>query len=246
MFAHGSAGTGTQVSVSNLQLREFYVGHGYAWAASSYRENGYNVGDGVQNTHDPMAHFSGITHRRAPRQRYMTGLSMGGAITAVEIERYRRQFVGALPYCGVLGGNHLFDYFLGANATAAALTQASLQYPQPQAAGTAYIPTFDSLIKTTVMPGLGVTTVAPGQFTTTPTAAGTQWIDAVEQLSGGSRPGFPGALQYYWNSFGFAPLTDVTFLFGVYPGLTGARSGTPPATWPTTPRPSTSSTDSQH
>lgn len=150
---------------------------------------------------------------------------MGGAITAVEIERYRHQFVGAMPYCGVLGGNHLFDYFLGANATAAALTQAPLQYPQTQAAGTAYIPTFDSLIKTTVMPGLGVTTVAPGQFTTTPTAAGTQWIDAVEQLSGGSRPGFPGALQYYWNSFGFAPLTDVTFLFGVYPGLTGGTIG---------------------
>jgi hypothetical protein len=65
MFAHGYAGTGTQVSVSNPQLREFYVGHGYAWAASSYRENGDNVGDGVQDTHDLMVHFSGITHRRA-------------------------------------------------------------------------------------------------------------------------------------------------------------------------------------
>ena len=75
------------------------------------------------------------------------------------------------------------------------------------------------------MPGLGVTTVAPGQFTTTPTATGTQWIDAVEQLFGGSRPGFPGALQYCWNSFGFAPLTDVPFLFGVYPGLTGGTIG---------------------
>jgi hypothetical protein len=155
----------------------------------------------------------------------MTGLSMGGAIAAVEIERYRHQFVGAMPYCEVLGGNHLFDYFLGANAAAAALTQAPLQYPQTHTACIAYIPTFDSLIKTTVMPGLGVTTVAPGQFTTTPTAAGTQWIDAVEQLSGGSRPGFPGALQYYGNSFGFAPLTDVPFLFGVYPGLTGGTIG---------------------
>jgi len=225
MFAHGYAGTGTKVAVSNPQLREFYVSQGYAWAASSYRKNGYNVGDGVQDTHDLMVHFSGITHRRAPRRTYMTGLSMGGAITAVEIERYRHQFVGAMPYCGVLGGNHLFDYFLGANATAAALTKAPLQYPQTQTAGTAYTPTFDSLIKNTVMPKLGVTTKAPGQFTTKPTKAGTQWIDAVEQLSGGTRPGFPGALQNYWNSFGFTPLTDIPFLFGLYPGLTGGTIG---------------------
>ncbi|MGZ6825798.1 MAG: alpha/beta hydrolase family protein, partial [Mycobacteriales bacterium] len=225
MFAHGYAGTGTVVSVSNPQLRRFWVDHGYAWAASSYRQNGYDVGDGVEDTHDLMTHFPGLAHQRAPRTTYMTGLSMGGAITAAELERYRGQYDGAMPYCGVLGGNSLFDYFLGANATAAALAHAPLQYPTTADAGAAYVPTFDATVKQQVMPALGITPTSATTFRTQPTAAGTQWIDAVEQLSGGTRPGFPGALQYYWDSFGFAPLTDVPFLFGLYPGLTGGTIG---------------------
>ena len=39
----------------------------------------------------------------------MTGASMGGHITAVAIEHFRHDFVGAMPYCGVLGDVRLFD-----------------------------------------------------------------------------------------------------------------------------------------
>jgi hypothetical protein len=56
------------------------------------------------------------------------------------------------------------------------------------------------------------------------TATGRAWKTAVENLSGGIRPGFNGALAY-WDSFGFAPLTNVPFLFGLYPGLTGGGIG---------------------
>jgi hypothetical protein len=226
MFAHGFAGTGSVVSVSNPQLRRWYVDHGYAWAASSYRQNGYDVGDGVQDTHDLMAHFPGLAHQRAPRDTYMTGLSMGGEITAVEIERYRGQYTAAMPYCGVLGANRLFDYFLGANVTAAALSNAKLQYPLTPAGGTAYTPAFVQTVQQQEMPALGISAV-PGtpSFSTKPTAAGQTWTSAVEQLSGGTRPGFPGALTGYWNSFGFAPLTTVPFLFGLYPGTTGGSIG---------------------
>ena len=38
MFAHGFAGTGTVVKVDDPQLRSFFIAHGYAWAASSYRK----------------------------------------------------------------------------------------------------------------------------------------------------------------------------------------------------------------
>jgi hypothetical protein len=141
MYAHGYAGTGTTVSVSNPQIAKWYVDHGYAWAASSYRQNGYNVGDGVEDTHDLMVHFPGLTHHRAPRDTYMTGVSMGGEITGVEIERYRGQFTAAMPMCGVLGANHLFDYFTGANVTAAALTGTHIDYPATADAGAAYVPT---------------------------------------------------------------------------------------------------------
>jgi hypothetical protein len=224
MYAHGYAGTGNVVAVGNPQIRDYYIAHGYAWAASSYRENGYNVGDGVEDTHDLMVHFSGLTHHRAPRETYMTGVSMGGEITGVEIEQYRGQFTAAMPMCGVLGANHLFDYFLGANATAAALTGTTIDYPKTQAAGAAYVPTYDAIVQGE-MATLGITHNTPTSLDAThPSAAGAAWMGAVEQMSGGTRPGFPGAAMY-WSSFGFSPLTDAPFLFGVYPGLTGGTIG---------------------
>lgn len=224
MYAHGYAGTGNVVAVSNPQIRDYYIANGYAWAASSYRENGYNVGDGVEDTHDLMVHFSGLTHHRAPRETYMTGVSMGGEITGVEIEQYRGQFTAAMPMCGVLGANHLFDYFLGANATAAALTGTSIDYPTTADAGAAYVPTYDALVQGE-MAKLGITHLTTTSLDAAhPSPAGAAWMGAVEQMSGGTRPGFPGA-AVYWSSFGFAPLTDAPFLFGVYPGLTGGTIG---------------------
>lgn len=225
MFAHGYAGTGTVVSVGNPQLRHYYIDRGFAWAASSYRQNGYNVGDGVQDTHDLLTNFPALAHRTAPTTTYMSGLSMGGAITAVAIEHYRGDFDGAMPYCGVLGGNDLFDYFTGANTTAAALTSTQIQYPLTAAAGAAYTPAYDQAVKQE-MTQLGITT-NPGGTTFTPhlTDVGRQWANAVQQISGGTRPGFREAFAHYWNTFSFPPLTDVPFLFGLYPGLTGGTSG---------------------
>lgn len=231
MYAHGYAGTGNVVTVGNPQIAQWYAQNGYAWAASSYRRNGYNVGDGVEDTHDLMVHFSGLTQHRAPTETYMTGVSMGGEITGVEIEKYKSQYTAAMPMCGVLGANHLFDYFLGANATAAALTNAPLQYPLTQAAGTAYTPVFDQLVHQTEMPGLGIAvnptpppSGIPAFIPAFNTAAGQEWVAAVEQMSGGTRAGGPAAVAY-WSSFGFAPLTDIPFLFGLYPGLTGGTIG---------------------
>ncbi|MGH9075613.1 MAG: phthalyl amidase, partial [Acidimicrobiales bacterium] len=98
MYAHGYRGTGTVVYVDNPELRSYFVDHGYAWAASSYDENGYDVGSGVIDTHDLMGAFPAITGGPAPSSVIMSGLSMGGAITAVEIEAYKGDFVGAMPY----------------------------------------------------------------------------------------------------------------------------------------------------
>ena len=229
MYAHGYAGTGNEVSVSDPQLRSFYIENGYAWAASSYRQNGYNVGDGVRDTRDLMVHFPRLTGERAPRDTYMTGASMGGHITAVAIERYRGQFAGAMPTCGVLGDNRLFDYFLGANATAFALTGAPLKYPESAEAGAGYTPEFVQTVQQQVLPGLDVqpvpdATEPPFFVPAFTTDVGKAWVGALTQLSGGTRPGAEGAVRY-WNSFGFGALSEVPFLFGVYPGLTGGTIG---------------------
>jgi hypothetical protein len=215
MFAHGYAGNGTTVAVSDPNLRQWFVDHGYAWAASSYAMNGYDVGTGVVDTHDLLEAFPSISGLR-PTQVIMSGLSMGGAITVVEIEHYRSTFAGAMPYCGVLGGNDLFNFFLGANVTAAALTTTPISFPSV-ANSASYVPTYDAQVLSE-LPALGIGS------STGLTAKGQEWETAVENMSGGTRPGFDGALAY-WDSFGFAPLTNVPFLFGLYPGLTGGGIG---------------------
>jgi pimeloyl-ACP methyl ester carboxylesterase len=225
MFAHGFRGTGNVVWVDNPQLRQYFVDHGFAWAASSYAVNAYDVGDGVVDTHDLLEAFPSVTGLHA-RQVIMSGLSMGGEITAAEIEAYKGQFAGAMPYCGVLAGNDLFDYYLGANVTAAALTGTTISYPTTLAAGEAYAPGYQSAVQSE-LPALGITPnpATGGQtFTTDLTKTGSLWADTVEQLSGGTRPGFQSALDY-WNGFGFAPLTHIPFLFGLYPGLNGGTLG---------------------
>jgi pimeloyl-ACP methyl ester carboxylesterase len=225
MYAHGFRGNGNEVWVDEPQLRQYFVDHGYAWAASSYAMNGYDPGDGVVDTHDLLKAFPSVTGLH-PKQAIMTGLSMGGEITTAEIEAYKGDFVGAMPSCGVLAGNDLFDYYLGANVTAAALTSTKIAFPATLAAGTAYTPTYQAAVQSE-LPALGITPnpANGGQtFTDNLTKTGTLWAGTVEQLSGGTRPGFQSAIDY-WDSFGFAPLTTIPFLFGVYPGLNGGTLG---------------------
>ncbi len=221
LFAHGFRGNGTTVWVDNSPLRTYLVAHGFAWAASGYATNGYDVGQGVVDSHALIGLFGGKV--RTARAVYMTGVSMGGHITAVEIEHFRGDFVGAMPACGVLGDKELFDYFTDANVTAAALTGTAIQFPMTLAAGQAYAPTFDAQVKSELPTlGTGFVTGNPAGVSLTPT--GQAWASTVELRSGGIRPGFASGFAF-WSSFGFAPLTDVPFLFGVYPGLTGGTIG---------------------
>jgi pimeloyl-ACP methyl ester carboxylesterase len=151
---------------------------------------------------------------QAPRSVLMSGASMGGQVTAVMIEKHPRSFTGAMPMCGVLGDTSLFDYFLDADVTAAALTGVRVGYPLHP--GDNYQDRWRSEVAR-MLPALGVTTGALPSLT----AAGRTWSDVVERRTGGVRPGFDGAFAY-WNSVRSAePLADLPFLFGLYPGLNG-------------------------
>jgi hypothetical protein len=221
LFAHGFRGNGTTVWVDDSPLRTYLVAHGFAWAASGYSTNGYDVGQGVLDSHALIGLFAGKV--RTARSVYMTGVSMGGHITAVEIEHFRGDFVGAMPACGVLGDKELFDYFTDANVTAAALTGTAIQFPMTLEAGQAYAPTYDAQVLSQ-LPKLGTGFVSgnPANVSLTPT--GQTWASTVELRSGGIRPGFASGFAF-WASAGFAPLSNVPFLFGVYPGLTGGTIG---------------------
>jgi pimeloyl-ACP methyl ester carboxylesterase len=216
VYAHGYRGTGTTVYVDSPSLRAHYIARGFAWAASSYQTNGYDVGQGVRDSYALIDLFRQVTAQRA-RSVYMTGASMGGHITAVAIEEHPRSFVGAMPVCGVLGDAELFDYFLDFNVTAAALAGVDIDFPLTPDAG--FADRWREQVKR-ILPALGVTTGRPPVLT----EAGRTWSDVVERRTGGERPGFAASFAYWNTAPSSAPTADLPFVFGLYPGLSGGTA----------------------
>lgn len=201
MWAHGFRGTGLELTVDNHPLRALLISQGYAWAASSYDRNDYDITSGVQSTHALLKRFNGVVSK--PNKVYMTGLSMGGHITAVAIEQYPNTFAGALPVCGAIGDYALFDYFLDFNLAAQQLGTGNSGFPVVDAE---YIGATVPAIKA----GLEA---APGAWPFFLNTQGQQHKDLVEQRSGGERPNFDEAFAY-WN---FIPSAagDGNFLFAL-------------------------------
>jgi len=199
LYAHGFRGTGLELTVSNPRIREYLVTNGYAWAASSYSKNGYDVKQGVKDTHALGKHFNELVGE--PTRTYITGHSMGGHITGVAIEQYPRAYAGALPMCGVMGDNELFDYFLDFNLVAQALAGVPAEFPFPA----------DYL--SAVVPGVQFALGSPYPFILNQFGAMLRGV--TQNISGGPRPAFETSFLVWGN-----------FLFTV--GVTGGDIGVAP------------------
>ncbi|WP_232234455.1 phthalyl amidase [Actinoplanes sp. N902-109] len=203
IWAHGYRGTGTTVYVSNPPLRAHLLAEGFAWAASSYQTNGYDVEQGVRDSHALIDLFRQVTGKRA-RDVYLTGESMGGHVTAAAIEQYPRSFAGAMPTCGVLGDTELYDYFLDANVTAAAIAGVHITFPVDATTWRAQV--------------ARITAGLTGD-------KAKLWSGVVERRTGGERPGFDASFASWNAARSLPPLDDLPFLFGLHPGLTGGTAG---------------------
>ena len=199
LYAHGFRGTGLELTVSMPRIRAYLVANGYAWAASSYSKNGYDVKQGVKDTHALGQLFNGLVGH--PRRTYVTGHSMGGHITGVTIEQYPQAYVGALPMCGVMGDNELFDYFLDFNLVAQALAGVPAQFPFPANYQTAVVP--------------GVKAALGAAYPVVLNAQGLALAGVTQNISGGPRPAFATSFAVWGN-----------FLFTV--GVTGGDIGVAP------------------
>jgi len=156
------------------------IEHGYAWAASSYATNGYDVTQGVKDTHDLGTLFNGLVAN--PSRVYFTGTSMGGHITGVAIEQYPNAYDGAMPMCGVMGDNKLFDYFVENHLAGHVLAGLDVPFPFP--------PNYS----TTIVPQMRTAFGAP--FPTVLTPLGVKYAGVVENLSGGRRPMFDPGFRF--------------------------------------------------
>jgi len=97
-----------------------FISQKYAFATTSYTENGLAIQTGINNILDLRKRF--IKEYGEPKQIYLAGGSEGGIVTTLTIERYPELFSGGLSMCGPCGDfqkqiNYyadfrvLFDYF---------------------------------------------------------------------------------------------------------------------------------------
>ncbi|HYD62034.1 MAG TPA: alpha/beta hydrolase [Noviherbaspirillum sp.] len=122
LYAHGYEGQDAVLRVSDIPIRRHLVENGYAWAASSFSRNGYDVRTGIEDTNALALAFTAIAAQNqrplpAPSRIYIVGASMGGHVAAAAVEREalesannKVRYHGAMPMCGVVGDTELFNY----------------------------------------------------------------------------------------------------------------------------------------
>jgi pimeloyl-ACP methyl ester carboxylesterase len=124
LYAHGfvtNAGAqGSNLRVGNHSIREHLIKEGFAWAASSYRCNGYVPGQGLLDTMALVDLFTKANGGRAPQRTYLTGTSMGGHVTLLGMQEFPTAFAGGLAMCPA--GPELFDFFGAVSAAAEVVT----------------------------------------------------------------------------------------------------------------------------
>ena len=195
MYAHGYAGTGAALGVQNpTLLRRYLIQQGYAWAASSYTKNYYDVRAGVEDTNALALEFTKIAAANgrtlaAPTKIYITGVSMGGHITAAAIEdeaaataRNKVKYAGAVPMCGVMGDAELFNQFAAMQVTAQALAGLP-SYPSAKWAEIGPLVTSTLFSKFTATPSFPTPSIIA-------TPAGLKYLSVVKNITGGERPLF--------------------------------------------------------
>jgi hypothetical protein len=194
MYAHGFRGEGASLTVSDPTIRRHLIDNGYAWAASSYSTNFYDVRAGVEDTNALALAFNTIAAANgrtlaAPNRIYITGHSMGGHVTGAAIEaealataKNKVRYHGAVPMCGVMGDAELFNRFAGMQVTAQAL------------AGVPSYPTnkwseIRDLVTNNLFSTFNTSSIVP-------TAQGVKYLSVVENLTGGDRPLFDQGVQF--------------------------------------------------
>ncbi|KAB1914449.1 S9 family peptidase [Micromonospora sp. AMSO31t] len=193
MWAHGYRGQGTVLSPEppGYDLRQRMLAQGYAWASSSYDRNGYDIRSGVLGTRKLADLFADTVKR--PGRVLIAGVSMGGHIIGRSLEQYPNYYDGALPMCGVLGDQELFDFFLDYNLVAQALAGVRA-YPTPDDYLTGAVPRIQA--------ALGLAELKPGGPDTT-NDLGKQLRAITVERSGGQRPGADAAFAV-WKDFLFS------------------------------------------
>ncbi|SFR41336.1 hypothetical protein SAMN05216203_0075 [Marinobacter daqiaonensis] len=213
MYTHGYAGTGSTlpVTVPGDAWRETVLAAGYAWAASSYSANYYDVRAAIEDTNklanEMMTYLEQdwSVQYDAPTQFLISGYSMGGHTAAAAVDRenmertnYPVAYEGAAPFCQA--EQYQFQWLGDYTRLAQAF------------AGYGYLPhsEFDELIGT--FAGPFIATSGPiiqnlfnleedgtPDWSSPANINGERLMAAAEILSGGDRPIFEQGFATFYN-----------------------------------------------
>ena len=194
LSAHGyvaaTPGRGLELRVGNPLFRQHLIDEGFAWAASSYRCNGYVPGQGLVDTMALTDIFTKANNGVAARRVYLTGTSMGGHVTVLGMHEFPTSFAGGLAMCAA--GPELFDYNVAVGAAAEVITGVQFKSPATLRGDTA---------KMTDLLG------HPPDYT----AAGRQLASVEINISGGPRPfAVEGLERYFLQNIGGGALAGST------------------------------------
>ncbi len=126
IFAHGYIAFNEPLAFQHLTFGGVYLPEiaqriGFAFATTSYRQNGLAILEGADDIRELVAAFRD-TAAGTPRRTYLIGASEGGIITTLLAEQSPELFSGGLAMCGPIGSfkgqidyvgdfRVLFDYF---------------------------------------------------------------------------------------------------------------------------------------
>lgn len=194
MYTHGHRGANPQLSVGlpNAGLRAHWVANGYAWAASSYSANYYDVRAGVEDTNELALRFQEFTGQLAPEKYYVVGVSMGGHIAGAAVEAevrataaHKVNYAGAVPMCGVMGDVQIYNYLIGYNVAAYHLAGMPIQ-SFPITGHQANLPAIKAALWVDYSSDKGLMT-----------PEGEKLKSLLMSISGGQRPGFAEGFPNY-------------------------------------------------
>ncbi|MFQ5381723.1 MAG: hypothetical protein ACE5EF_08895, partial [Dehalococcoidia bacterium] len=173
IWSHGFRGMGSEVYVSSppTPVRVAILASGYAWAASSYSENGYAPGIGADDSLALKLHFEREFGTAA--RTIIVGASMGGNVVVLALENFDSVFQGGLSFCGAIGGEEQLDYLLSWGLLAEYFSGVHLPIGEP-----------GSMIAALLQ--VGVLLGTPESLT----GAGVRFESAIRELTGGPRPFF--------------------------------------------------------
>ena len=206
MYTHGYAGEGATLLGYTSAIRRHLVLNGYAWAASGYSKNSYDVRAGLEDTNKLALAFSTLTGKAAPTRTYIIGVSMGGHIAAAAIEeealataQNKLRYAGAVPMCAVAGDTELFNGIAAQGLAALSLSGLNAALPAALNARQRY----QMLLPASLNPNSVAVASHNVLFNNFPTTGftpkgtpGAQYASVMKNITGGTRPMFDIGLSY--------------------------------------------------